>query len=55
MRFLTSARIFAHFVLASTGLPETSCQWSNTHYGNAYPAVSPLKWEEKPKDSETGR
>jgi len=39
----------------SIGSPDISYQWSNTHYGKAYPYVNPLKWAVNPKDSETGK
>ncbi len=41
--------------VGSRGSPGMSCQWSNTHWGNACPPVLARRSAVKPKDSFTGR
>lgn len=53
--FLIFLIISSAFDPDSNGSPYINFQWSNTHYGKAYPWVKPLKWAANPKDSETGK
>lgn len=45
----------AVLVVGSNGSPDIIYQWLKMHYGNAFPAVAPLKAAVNPKLSATGK
>lgn len=53
--FLIASTISLALEPGANGSPEIYAQWEKTHYGNAYPAVAPLKAAVNPKDSATGK
>jgi hypothetical protein len=53
--FLMSLTSVAVLEVGSNGSPWMICQWENTHWGKAFPAVAPLKAAVNPKLSATGR
>jgi hypothetical protein len=53
--FLIVSTIAAAFEFLANGSESTIYQWSNTHYGNAFPCVIDLKCSVKPNDSATGK
>ena len=53
--FRISVTSVADWVPGSKGSEAMMSQWSNTHWGKAWPDVAALRVLENPKDSMTGR